>query len=89
MSASIEDEKVLVPPGKHYPSYSLQPLEQAAAWASSPGTYFKNLVEENDGAPVFKCHPGIASIAFTDHSTAEWFFNQPETVLDRQVRSDC
>ncbi|CAM9689272.1 unnamed protein product [Ascophyllum nodosum] len=84
MSASREDVEVLVPPGKHYPWYSLQPLVQAATWASSPGTYFKNLVKENDGAPVFKCHPGIASIAFTDHSTAEWFFNQPETVLDRQ-----
>lgn len=85
-TTSGSDEEVLVPQGTHYGWYSLiGPLSEALSWSSTPGTYFNDLIEKNNGAPVFKCHPGLASITFTDHTTAEWFFNQPETVLDRQV----
>lgn len=85
-TTSGSEEEVLVPQGTHYGWYSLiGPLSEALSWATTPGTYFNNLIKKNDGASVFKCHPGLASITFTDHTTAEWFFNQPETVLDRQV----
>lgn len=77
--------EILEPQGKHYPWYSIAPLTEAGEWTSSPGAYFKKLSEENDGAPIFKAHPGLACIALTDYASGEWFFSQPDSVLDRQV----
>ncbi|CAN0296296.1 unnamed protein product [Ascophyllum nodosum] len=78
------DREIHQPKGKHYPWYSLQPLTEGLEWASSPGKYFKKMIAQHDNEPVFKIHPGLASIALTDHASGEWFFNQPDTVLDRQ-----
>lgn len=80
---------VLTPQGKHHAWYSLTPLTEASQWNASPGAYFKSLSEANGGAPIFKAHPGLACIALTDHASGEWFFNQPESVLDRQVGGPC
>lgn len=41
--------------------------------------------EKNGGAPIYKAHPGLKCITITDHASGKWFFNQPDTVLDRQV----
>ncbi|CAM9668072.1 unnamed protein product, partial [Sphacelaria rigidula] len=60
------------------------PLVEAGLWSSSPGEYFQMKSNAVGGAPVFKCHPGLASIAVLDHAAGEWFFNQPDSVLDRQ-----
>ena len=76
---------ILEPQGKHHGWWSLKPLTEAAEFAKTPGPYFKKSQEANGGAPVYKIHPGLASIALTDHASAKWFFEQPETVLDRQV----
>ncbi|CAN0443976.1 unnamed protein product, partial [Scytosiphon promiscuus] len=40
--------------------------------------------EANGGASVYKMHPGLACIALTDHASGKWFFEQPDTVFDRQ-----
>ncbi|CAM9953006.1 unnamed protein product, partial [Sphacelaria rigidula] len=61
------------------------PVIEGAKWAKSPGPYFKEKIAASGGAPIFKMHPGLASIALTDHASAKWFFSQPDTVLDRQV----
>lgn len=44
--------------------------------------------EKNGGAPIYKAHPGLKCIMLTDHASGKWFFNQPDTVLDRQVKDD-
>ena len=59
---------------------------EAAQWSATPGAYFNGLKAANGGAPVYKAHPGLACIAITDHAGGKWFFEQPDTVLDRQVR---
>lgn len=41
--------------------------------------------KKNGGAAIYKAHPGLKCIALTDHASGKWFFNQPDTVLDRQV----
>lgn len=82
-----EDGEILEPQGTHHPWWSLAPLNEASQWSSSPGEYFKDKSDAVGGAPVFKCHPGLASIAVLDHAAGEWFFNQPDSVLDRQVLS--
>lgn len=46
----------------------------------------KELQEKNGGSPVYKAHPGLKCVTITDHASGKWFFNQPDTVLDRQVR---
>lgn len=76
---------MLEPEGSHHPWWSLQPLVEASSWASTPGVYFDGLSKNVGGAPVYKCHPGLASIAINDHAGGKWFFNQPDSVLDRQV----
>ena len=80
-----KDGEILEPQGTHYPSLSTAPLLEALEWSSTPGAYFKKLKEANGGAPIYKAHPGLACIAITDHAGGKWFFEQPETVLDRQV----
>lgn len=80
-----EDGEILEPQGTHHPWWSLAPLNEASQWSSSPGEYFKDKSDAVGGAPVFKCHPGLASIAVLDHAAGEWFFNQPDSVLDRQL----
>ncbi|CAM9542239.1 unnamed protein product [Ascophyllum nodosum] len=42
------------------------------------------MIAQHNGEPVFKIHPGLPMIAVTDHTSGRWFFEQPETVLDRQ-----
>lgn len=84
-SGGGEGSDLLTPQGKHHPWYSMSPLTEAGEWVSSRGTYFKNLSEANGGAPIYKAHPGMACIALTDHASGEWFFSQPESVLDREV----
>lgn len=76
---------ILEPQGDHHGWYSLKPLIEAGQWSATPGAYFKKLKEANGGAPVYKAHPGLACIAITDHAGGKWFFEQPDTVLDRQV----
>lgn len=73
------------PTGKHHPFYSLAPLTEASKWAQRSGAYFNELTEANGGATVFKGHPGLAVTFLTDHASCEWFFSQPQSVLDRQV----
>lgn len=46
----------------------------------------KEMQEKNGGSPIYKAHPGLKCITITDHASGKWFFNQPDTVLDRQVR---
>ena len=87
LNNSAADREIHQPKGKHHPWYSLQPLTEGLEWASSPGQYFKKMIAQHDNEPVFKIHPGLAAIALTDHASGEWFFNQPDTVLDRQVRA--
>lgn len=86
-SAGDVNEEVLEPQGTHHAWWSIAPFTEALSWASTPGVYFDGLSTKYDGAPVYKCHPGIASIAITDHASGKWFFNQPDSVLDRQVCS--
>ena len=81
------DGVVLQPKGEHHPWYSIRPLKEGVQWATNPGPYFKTMIDEHDDEPVFKVHPGLATIALTDHTSGKWFFDQPDTVLDRQVRS--
>lgn len=83
--AANNDGDILEPQGTHYGWFSLKPLTEASEWAATPGTYFKKLKEANGGAPIYKAHPGLACIAITDHAGGKWFFEQPDTVLDRQV----
>ena len=86
MAASPDNhENILEPQGTHYSWYSLKPLTDAAEWISTPGAYFKKCSEAVEGASVFKMHPGLACIGLTDHASGKWFFEQPDTVLDRQV----
>lgn len=84
----MADGEILEPQGNHHGWYSLKPLTEAGEWSSSPGEYFKKIQEENGGAPIYKAHPGLACIALTDHASGKWFFEQPDTVLDRQVSRD-
>ena len=81
------DGAILRPKGKHHPWYSLESLSEGLEWAASPGKYFKKMIAQHNGEPVFKIHPGLPMIAVTDHTSGRWFFEQPETVLDRQVKS--
>ena len=83
--AASNDGEILEPQGNHYGWLSLTPLSEAAEWSSTPGVYFKKLQEKNGGAPIYKAHPGLACITITDHASGKWFFEQPDTVLDRQV----
>ena len=83
--AEAEKCKILEPKGKHHPWYSLEPLNEGAEWAATPGPYFKKMIAQNNNEPVFKIHPGLGAIAITDHASGKWFFDQPDTVLDRQV----
>ncbi|CAN0550923.1 unnamed protein product, partial [Laminaria digitata] len=76
--------EIFEPPGNYHWWFSLKPLTDAAEWAGTPGAFFKRQREANGGAPVFKAHPGIRMIAITDHASGKWFFEQPDTVLDRQ-----
>lgn len=85
VSSSSQQGEVLEPEGTHHAWWSLAPLIEAGQWSSSPGEYFKSKSDAVGGAPIFKCHPGLASIAITDHASGQWFFNQPDSVLDRQV----
>ncbi|CAM9321677.1 unnamed protein product [Scytosiphon promiscuus] len=75
---------VLEPTGVHHPFYSMSPLQEARAWAGRSGKYFNDLIDANGGASVFKGHPGLAVTFLTDHASTEWFFSQPQDVLDRQ-----
>lgn len=74
------------PTGIHHPLYSLSPLIEGRRWALRDGQYFNELIKANGGASVFKGHPGLAVTFLTDHASCEWFFSQPQSVLDRQVR---
>ena len=85
-AAPNSDGNILEPQGTHYSWYSLKPLSDAAEWGGTPGAYFNKCKEANGGAPVYKMHAGLACIALTDHASGKWFFEQPDTVLDRQVR---
>ena len=78
------DSIILKPKGRHHPWYSLCPLIEGGCWAAVPGKYMTTKCNDE---PVFKIHPGLATIALTDHASGKWFFDQPDTVLDRQVRS--
>eukprot|EP00904_Undaria_pinnatifida_P000524 jgi/Undpi1/10472/HiC_scaffold_29.g12922.m1 len=82
--AASNDGEILEPQGNHYGWLSLAPLSEAGEWSSTPGVYFKKLQEKNGGAPIYKAHPGLACITITDHASGKWFFEQPDTVLDRQ-----
>lgn len=79
------DEEILEPQGTHWPSDSIQPALEALSWATTPGTYYQTFNNSYGGDPIYKCHPGVASIAITDYASGVWFFNQPDSVLDRQV----
>lgn len=83
---SQNKDEILEPEGDHHGPLSLAPLSEVAQWGASPGAYFKGLSEANGGAPIYKAHPGLACIVLSDHASGEWFFKQPDTVLDRQVR---
>ena len=86
VTCDVEGE-ILQPKGKHYSWYSFQPFFEGLTWAKSPGSYFKEMIAQFKDEPVFKIHPGLAAIALTDHASGKWFFDQPDTVLDRQVKS--
>ena len=86
--AASNDGEILEPQGNHYGWLSLAPLSEAGEWSSTPGVYFKKLQEKNGGAPIYKAHPGLACITITDHASGKWFFEQPDTVLDRQVSGE-
>lgn len=77
---------ILEPQGNHYPWYSMKPLTEIREFATERGLYFKRCKEANGGAAVFKFHPGLKMIAITDHASTKWFYNQPDTMLDRQVK---
>lgn len=77
--------EILEPKGTHHPWYSLEPFAEGVEWAATPGPYFRKMIAQNDNEPVFKMHPGFAAIALTDHASGKWFFEQPDTVLDREV----
>lgn len=87
MAATPDNDEgsILEPQGTHYSWYSLKPLTEAGEWGGTPGAYFNKCKEANGGASVYKMHPGLACIALTDHASGKWFFEQPDTVLDRQV----
>lgn len=80
-----EDSQVLQPTGTIHPWYSPKPFLEAGPWANRSGKYFIDMIKANGGASVFKAHPGLEMTFLTDHASAEWFFSQPESVLDRQV----
>lgn len=77
--------EILEPQGKYQSRWSLKPLVEAVEFTARPGPYFKKHQEGNGGAPIYKMHPGLKCIALTDHASGKWFFEQPDTVLDRQV----
>ncbi|CAN0127699.1 unnamed protein product [Pylaiella littoralis] len=81
---SEEGSEVLQPTGTIHPWYSIAPFKEAGPWANRSGAYFIDMIKANGGASVFKGHPGLAMTFLTDHANAEWFFSQPEGVLDRQ-----
>ncbi|CAN0173648.1 unnamed protein product [Ascophyllum nodosum] len=83
VTRDVEGE-ILQPKGKHYSWYSFQPFFEGLTWAKSSGSYFKEMIAQFKDEPVFKIHPGLAVIALTDHTSGKWFFDQPDTVLDRQ-----
>ncbi|CBN75516.1 hypothetical protein Esi_0111_0092 [Ectocarpus siliculosus] len=83
-----DNAEILEPQGDHHAWFSLQPFLEAGKWSSTPGTYFKEMKEKNGGAPIYKAHPGLKVITITDHASGKWFFNQPDTVLDRQAREE-
>lgn len=63
----------------------MKPLSEIGEFAEARGLYFKSCKEANGGAAIFKIHPGLAMVALADHASTKWFFEQPDTVLDRQV----
>lgn len=85
-SIDAPDDQPVEPTGTHHPWYSLAPLKEAGRWAARDGEYFNELTRANGGATVFKGHPGLAVTFLTDIVSCEWFFSQPPSVLDRQVR---
>lgn len=85
-SIDAPDDQPVEPTGTHHPWYSLAPLKEAGRWAARDGEYFNELTRANGGATVFKGHPGLAVTFLTDIVSCEWFFGQPPSVLDRQVR---
>lgn len=73
-----------MPQGKWYGNGSAQPLTQLDQFVSKLGTYVEQRRAEAGGASVFRCHPGLRTIAITDAIAGQFFINAPVTLLERE-----
>ena len=68
----------------HSTWFSLEPLREAAQFATEFSSYIDARKDECDGCAIFKIHPGIRAIALTDHRSCAFFFTAPTCQIDRE-----
>ena len=70
--------------GNWHSAWSLEPLREAAQFATEFSSYIDAKKEEYNGCAIFKIHPGIRAIALTDHRSCDFFFRAPTCQIDRE-----
>ena len=83
-SLIYEDTEIITNPKGEYASIiSLKSLKDVSYLKSGFVSYLESKRREYNSS-VFKIHAGLKTIVCLDHCSAEYFFNAPRSILDRE-----